>query len=397
MIKFKLLLALCCLAGFYGPALAQAGLQIEAVPAPDYTFGQVLTFRVAASSPAGIRQATLFYQVRPTASATAAPATLTSGRIVTGVVTLDLAQSPLPPFAWIDYWWEVKDQAGESAATPHQAFHYVDNRFAWQTLNQPPLTVYWYEGNTAFGQMALSAAVTGLTQARLTVGVAAPTAMDLYIYANPADAATALQPAQHRWAEGRSDPVLGLAIVTVAAGVEARHDLEREVPHELMHLVLAQRLGAGYPNLPNWLNEGLAVMNQARPDPEFAPALAKARDTQSLFDLTNLCGPFPADATQAQLAYAESESVVRYIRRHFPAAALANLLDAYARGAICEAGVAQGLGLSQAELEQAWQANLTEASPTAPPLPWAVLSLVVLLGGGLLTGLIVANLKPRRA
>ena len=113
-----------------------------------------------------------------------------------------------------------------------------------------------------------------------------------------------------------------LAIVTVAPGLQASRDLERQLPHEIMHLALAQRLGAGYARLPNWLNEGLAVMNQAQPDPELASALAQAGEAEALFPLANLCGPFPADPAQAQLAYAESESVVRYIRRHFPIASL---------------------------------------------------------------------------
>jgi hypothetical protein len=304
---------------------------------------------------------------------------------------------PLPAFTQVDYWWEVQDQAPNPVTTPPQAFQYLDNRFNWQTRSQPPLTVHWYDANAAFGQMALSAAVTGLTQANLALRIDEPASMDLYIYADTVDAQEVLQPTGHLWTEGRTDPGLNLAIVTVAPGLEANRDLERELPHEVMHLLLAQRLGAGYARLPNWLNEGLAVMNQAQPDPGFAQALTQARDTHTLFPLANLCGPFPADLTQAQLAYAESESVVRYIRRHYPADSLIKLLDAYAQGATCEAGVAQGLGLPQAELEQAWQADLAAAAPASPLLPWVIFSAVVLLGGGVLALLTLGGLKPRQA
>jgi hypothetical protein len=399
--KLKLILALCWAASLCGPisplALAQAGLRVETYPSPDYTFGQVLTFRVSATSDHAIRQVTLFYRIRPAADTQSAPAIFAPGRVITGIVTLDLTVLTLAPFTQVDYWWEVQDQTQAQVTTSLQTFHYVDNRFAWQVLSQSPITVHWYDGNAAFGQTALSTAITGLTQANLTLRIPQPAHMDIYIYADTVDAQEALRPTGHLWTEGRTDPALNLAIVTVAPGLEANRELGRELPHELMHLLLAQRLGAGYARLPNWLNEGLAVMNQAQPDPEFARALTKARDAQALFPLANLCGPFPAEAAQAQLAYAESESMVRYIRRHYPTASLTKLLDAYAQGAICEAGVAQGLNLSQAELEQAWRADLAAPAPASPLLPWVIFSLVILLGGGVLALLIVGGLRSRQA
>ncbi len=392
MRKLKLILALCWAVGLCGPrnslALAQAGLHVELFPAPEYTFGRVITFRISASSNALISQVTLFYQVKPAADLQSAPAIFTAGQDVTGLVTLDLESAPWAPFTEVDYWWEVQDAAQSRLTTQPQIFLYVDNRFNWQELNQGPITVHWYEGNQVFGQTALSSAVTGLTQASLTLGLTQPASMTIYIYADALDAQEALQTSGHLWAEGRTYPDRQLAIVTVAPGLQATRDLGRQLPHEIMHLALAQRLGAGYARLPNWLNEGLAVMNQAQPDPALASALTQASDAEALFPLANLCGPFPADAAQAQLAYAESESVVRYIRRHYPIATLSKLLDAYAQGATCEAGVAQGLGLSLAEMEKAWQADLAAPAQTSPPLPWAVLAAVVLAGGGVLAVLI---------
>jgi len=399
--KLKLILALCWALGLCRPygglsAWAQAGLRAEPFPAPDYTFGKVITFRVSASSDAGIRQATLFYQVKPAAGVASAQAVFAPGQVITGIVTLE--QTPLSPFAQVEYWWQVTDQAQAQVTTQPQTFNYVDNRFAWQTLSQGPVTVHWYDddGSAAFGQGALSAAITGLTQASLTVQTPEPEGVDIYIYADTSDAQEALLLSGYLWSEGRTDPALNLAIVAIAPGVDANRELGRDLPHEMMHLVLAQRLGAGYARLPNWLNEGLAVMNQAQADPELAAALTRARDSGTLFALANLCGPFPADPAQAQLAYAQSESVVRYIRRHYPAASLAKLLDAYAQGATCEAGVAQGLNVSQADLEKAWRADLAPATSASPLWPWAILSAVVLLGGALLTLLILGGLKAHR-
>ena len=57
--------------------------------------------------------------------------------------------------------------------------------------------------------------------------------------------------------------------------------------------------------------------------------------------------------------------------------------------------MAQGLNLSQAELELAWRADLAAAAPAAPTLPWVLLSVIVLLGGGVLALLTLGSRKPR--
>jgi len=70
-----------------------------------------------------------------------------------------------------------------------------------------------------------------------------------------------------------------------------------------------------------------------------------------------LCAPFPADAGLAQLAYAQSQSFVQFLRNRDPDA-IRRLLGAYAGGATCSGGVEQAMGSTLGALELAWRASL---------------------------------------
>jgi hypothetical protein len=123
-----------------------------------------------------------------------------------------------------------------------------------------------------------------------------------------------------------------------------------------------------------------------------------ARKNGTLIKLDALCGAFPADAGQAELAYAESESLVRYIRDQHGATDLAALLAAYADGVSCDGGVQRVLHLSLSQLEEAWLRDKINLDPATLRLsqltPWlAVASLIVFSGGVYLA--LTLRLRPR--
>ena len=408
-IGLRLLALILALAGLglspNGQARAQAGVQVTASPSPEYTFGKILTFRISADSDASITSVTLLYRVWQATGTVSAPAAFTPSREVAATYTLDLTAYALVPFTRMDYWWEIRDEANRQLTTETQTFRYIDNRFDWQTLSQAPLAVHWYTGGRAFGQDALTLAAAALTRANRALQATLPESIDIYIYADDTDVQGALKPAERLWAEGRVDPALNLVILSAAPGLEAEPNLERELPHELTHLLIYQLVGPQYAQVPNWLNEGLAVMNQTRPDPGFSKTLTAARDSGKLLSLTSLCGPFPADPAQAQLAYAESESVVRYLRDRYADAGISKLLAAYtAAGATCESGLEHGLNnLTLADLEKAslrntadTAGNRTDSGLAAQRMPWVILSAVILVAGGLITLLTLGSQKPPR-
>ena len=363
-------------------AWAQGGIQVVQAPAPQYTFGDNITFVVAAQSPALISAATLYLDTGAPTPAAWHSDPFQPARQVTATVALNLGLNPLPPFATVGYWWQIEDSAGQKLATPRATFVYEDNRFAWRTASSGSITVHWYRGDPSFGQSAADIATTALPNITQDVRAPLPEHVNIYIYATDADLQAALGRVGVAYANGHADPRLGVVVVSVAPDLRASYNLQIQIPHEMTHVLIYRAANGNYAGVPYWFNEGLAVMHQAQRDSNFPTLLAAARDSRQFLSLSSLCGPF--DPAHVSLAYAESESVVRYIRDRFGAEGINRLLTGYAGGADCAGGVQTSLGLSLDQLDADWQQYLAPAPETVQQralalAPWLLVAALVLL------------------
>jgi len=378
-------------------ASAQVGITITNAPPPTYEFGQTIAFDVAAESTATISSLVLFIQEPDGTQVQWTDVDFERGKQVATTATFDLAQYSLPPFAELTYWWAVEDVTGQRATSTPATFYYEDNRFAWQRVGSGTLKVHWYSGTADFGQAALEVAAGAMARINQDIRAPLPPHLDIYLYAQNEDAQAALQRVGRAWANGHADPELGVIVVVVPDDLRAEVTLQREIPHEMTHVLISKAAGAQLADVPTWLNEGLAVMNQGERDSQFPALLAAARDARSFLPLASLCGAFPTESNAALLAYAQSESVVRYLRGRFGSEGVYKLLNAYGRGAECDAGLQTSLGLTQAELETDWLREAVYAPETAggwPALaPWLVLTGLVLLGPFLFF-LLTARARP---
>jgi hypothetical protein len=366
-------------------ARAQAGLRVIDAPPPEYVFGdQPPTFSLKAESDAIITEATLFVRSPDTPSTFVGKAKFEQGTTITATYSLDTGRRRIAAFSPVEFWWELRDRAGGQFTSDHQTFTFRDNRFEWQASSDGPITVHWYEGERSYAQAALDIARRALVEANRDLGAPQPEHVDIYLYATAGAVRAAITTADHLWIDSQANPVINVIIATVPPDApDATAQMERKLPHELTHVLVYALVGDRMANLPTWLNEGLAMLNQFSPEPDFASLLASAQDSNSLLPLAVLCGPFPAAQAQARLAYAQSESVVRFIRDKMGSQKLHDLLRAYADDLDCSAGAQEALNLSLAELDDRWR---TEAfmSPSGPGAggdwwPWIVLGLLVVL------------------
>jgi hypothetical protein len=396
------LVVLFGLTAFAGRVQAQAGrikvggIQVLDAPPPDYHFGQSITFRLSAESSSEISAVTLLVDSGGPAPAVWPKVGFAQGKHIDAAGTYDLAINPLPPFAPVRYWWQIDDTAGSQLTTEPAVFTYEDDRFDWRTATQGSVTAHWYVGDQAFGSEAAATAASSLPLISRDVRGALPPSVDIYVYGSDTDARAALQRVGRAFTDGHADPKLGVVIVAVAPDLRADYNLQREIPHEMTHLLIYKATGAHYPNVPYWLNEGLAVAHQTQRDSDFAAVLAAARDARQFLPLAGLCGPF--QPATARLAYAESEAVVRYIDRQFGAEGINRLLVEYANGASCQEGVQTSLGIPLAELETRWLAVVAPVDSPAQRwqawAPWVLLAGLILLAP--LTFLLAAFGRGRR-
>jgi hypothetical protein len=171
-------------------------------------------------------------------------------------------------------------------------------------------------------------------------------------------------------------------VVSLPTVPEQRLEMERQIPHELMHIMLYQKLGTGYPTLPTWLNEGLASMAELYPNPDYIMLLQGAHDNQALLSIASLCNSIPRDASSAYLAYAESTSFTRFLHQRFGTSGLEQLITAYSDGLNCERGVHTAFGSSLSQLEMEWRQEVFQENIAYNAfnnlLPWLVLLIVII-------------------
>ena len=395
----RLAAALVLVAAVHGTAQAQAGITVTRTPAPSVVFGEVIVFEAGARSTDDITGVTLHLQAGQQPAFTWEAVDFERGPEVEARATVDAAAAALPPFSPVAYWWEFETGGGASLTTPPATFYYEDDRFDWQRLTSGGLSVHWYAGDTSFGQSALDIAVAAYTVANRDIRAPLPEHLDLYLYANVRDVQAALQRVGVAWADGHADVKLGVVVVVAAPDLSAEFNLRREIPHELTHILVYRATGERYPQVPAWFDEGLASMNQAQPEPDFAAVLAAARDAGEFLPFGSLCGAFPASPAQARLAYAQSEGLTRYLRTRFGSERLHELLEAYAGGATCSGGVEAVLGLPLEDLGQQYLDADVIADPSAARWrllrPWLLLAALVLLGP--LVFFVLILLPTRRA
>ena len=325
-----------------------------------YTFGQQAVFSIQATSSADITALYLYIQSEGNERVEVTPVPAEPGSSVQATFTRDLRLFPFPPFGTVNWWWEVRDAAGHQLTTPPATFRYEDNRLNWFRRTAGPATVYSTVDDPQYMQAALDIAAVSLERISRSLNAPVPEKVDIYLYPSLADLQAALRMAGRAWMGGQARPELGVILVAVPYDGGYMAQMEQEIPHELAHLLVYRLAGPeGYRYIPAWLNEGLATANETRPDPNLDSLLERARNEGRLIPLRNLCPPFSTDPAEALLSYAESGSLVRYIRQQYGDSGIRALLQAYADGADCDGGVQRALHITLDQLERAWRADLS--------------------------------------
>jgi len=312
---------------------------------------------------------------------------------------LDLAENPLPVFSNIEYWFQVELEGGEKTDSQKFSFTYEDNRFPWRSLKTEEFDIHWYEGETEFGERILNVAYEGLSRLGNQISIPPAKDINIYVYASSQEMQSTLQISGQNagWIAGHAEPKSGVILVSIAPGPADTLEIKRQIPHELAHVMLYQKLGEGYQNLPSWLNEGLASTIELFPNPDYPLLLEIAYEEEVLLSIADLCQSFPTDANSFQLAYAESASFVWYLQGEFGISGMETLLSAYANGIDCNRGVEVSYEKNLQELERGWRRVTFNENPLRSSfigmLPWLVIFMVMLLPT---VGLFITDSLKRR-
>ena len=337
--------------------------------AAGYEFGVRISFAATIFGSTQVTRAAVFYRPAGSAQTEVLVADLVPGSPTVAEADQDLRVRPLPPFQTVEYWWQVDFADRSTLVTPIEFLRYEDDRFVWQFLAEGPYTVHWSVGDLAFARAALNAAAAGTERAKswLLRDPARPIA--IYVYPDAASLEAGMARTGRSWTAGHSDPSLSVILVPVSPSPESGLTFERLIPHELAHLLLFERAGQSYGQLPGWLNEGLATNIELSPDPRYRASLDLAIQQHEWLSLESLCAGFPSSGEGALLAYAESASLVGYLRDAYGVGSIHALLDAYQEGASCTGGLERVLRRTSHVVESEWATSVGDGDGGAGSQP----------------------------
>jgi len=320
----------------------------------DYLFDDWLHFYARYESSEGLQEGFVFYQYRGSERAWVFEGELSEEQALDVQVELNEENSP-PPFTELEYWYRFASDRGEIIESQHYTLYYDDNRYAWQHQESPPFLLYWHHGDLAFGQSILAAARQGVTRAQELLALPDLENAVLRVYDDEEDVQGIARQAGFIWQAGHTDPQGGLILLALPPGPQQNLEVQRQVPHEVGHLMLYRSLGPAYYRLPDWLNEGFASNVEIYSDPAQSEMLASANAADDLIPLFSLCHAFPQDRDSARLAYAQSTSFVRYLFERYNSVGFGLLVDAYSTNDDCLEAPVQVFGKDLNAMEAEWR------------------------------------------
>jgi Peptidase MA superfamily len=192
------------------------------------------------------------------------------------------------------------------------------------------------------------------------------------------------------YASGVAWPALHLAILSMQAPrTWEATDLPEISRHELMHLALWDAVGGRH--VPRWFDEGLAVHESGEAWTARLQTLWQATLAKSLAPFDDLDRGFPAEGSEAGIAYAESADVVRFLMRDDDRARFGSLVQRVRAGTAFDRALGDAYDTDLRKLEYEWRLDVSHRFGLLPAVT----------GGTALWGLIsvlavVAFVKRRR-
>lgn len=176
------------------------------------------------------------------------------------------------------------------------------------------------------------------------------------------------------WFERRGVPprnpewAAGLAIYSESAVIvrTANPEWESTLRHELAHM--AVDIATGGRRVPRWFNEGFAIATAEQWSVERAATMIRAGLSGNFYDFEELTPGFPAAASSADLAYAQSFHFVRYVREEYGSDVFRRIMADVRGGSSWADAFENQTGTTQDVVEESWADHVSTRYKWTPAL-----------------------------
>jgi len=168
------------------------------------------------------------------------------------------------------------------------------------------------------------------------------------------------------YATGVTYPGAALVMISFTAPETwERPAMEKVLAHELSHLALHRAVPSA--RLPRWFVEGLAIQQSGEHSIARVQTLWEAVVGGSLIPLSRLSDSFPSRPHDVSLAYAQSASLIAYLRSDEPRRQKFQRLIAELReGQTFSAALFETYYVTPSDLEREWRADVSERFTALP-------------------------------
>jgi len=161
------------------------------------------------------------------------------------------------------------------------------------------------------------------------------------------------------WAVGCAYPLQARIVILDPAFSENRRiNLSHLVKHEIAHVIFGLYVGENLKNVPRWFNEGVAMYLSDDWTYSHYWAILTGTLSNSIIPLYRLSIDFPEMTSRAQIAYAQSYSVLTFMIKRYGNDALKECIRLIAEGKEFDEALAGATGADMEWLESRWLKDL---------------------------------------
>jgi hypothetical protein len=346
-------------------------------PSVNINFGESIEFSAVIESNVDPVRAALFIRASTDVPFSAHIVDIAPGLPKRASIQFNPQAINMRPFALVEYFWQIDFADGTTITMEPLQVSYHDARYSWQKLHREDADVYWIEGDLEWAQDIYAIAKSGLPEIERTLAKTISTTIQIYVYPSQSGLQNSLRLAGINQASAHTLPELGVVLIAGKSGPETLIRFEKEIPHELVHLMLYDRMGSAINNLPAWLDEGLATFFEQAPRQVYSSTLQQAVDNGALIEMETLCAGFPISESDRILAYAQSASFITYLIDVYGTGGINQLLDAYTEGTTCTGGIQRVYQRSLSQLESEWKRVSLDEAGSPNKIKWLTYILAV--------------------